>query len=47
MALINLPLAPPGVPPYSYYIAVIDAIFDQTPARGFAARLIVLCTLAA
>lgn len=47
MPLINLPEAPPGIPPYEFYIRFIEAIFYQTPARGFTTRLIVLWVLGA
>lgn len=47
MVLLTFPEAPPGVPPYEYYIRLLEAIFSQTPARGFTARLTVLWVLAA
>lgn len=47
MPLINLPEAPPSIPPYEFYIRFIKSIFYGTPARGFTARLIVLWVLAA
>ncbi|KAG0659123.1 hypothetical protein C6P46_005294 [Rhodotorula mucilaginosa] len=47
MPLITLPEAPPGIPPYEFYIRFIESIFYQTPARGFRARLIVLWVLGA
>ncbi|GAA5990358.1 hypothetical protein JCM10908_007331 [Rhodotorula pacifica] len=47
MGLINLPEAPPGVSPHDFYLAYVAAIFDQTPTRGFVARLNVLYALAA
>lgn len=46
MVLLTFPEAPPGVPPYEYYTRFLEAIFYQTPARGFTTRLTVLWVLA-